>query len=290
MQYILQNIKNLRESKKITQTDMGDRLGISRVQYANIESGVTSLSMARMQEIAEALGVDLEQLMSKPSAKVLSFVNRKGGVGKSTMTVLFSAALTAWTDYKVLVVDTDSQATVARMAEEEEQQQKLNFDVQAFNFDDSHTPIRDFLKLIEKKSKEYDVILIDTQGSFSDGQATNTILSVSDICLIPIQATKPAVQSTMTTLVSLPEIAEARQEEGKSFMALGIINQKTRTNEHKIIKDLDGQFGLKVLKNALSNLVRYHREMSLGKPICERNDNDEFAILFNEFLKEIQLA
>ena len=288
MQYILQNIKNLRESKRITQTDMGNLLGISRVQYANIESGTTSLSMARMQEIADALGVDIERIMSKPTAKVISFVNRKGGVGKSTMTILFSASLAVWTDLKVLVVDTDSQATVAKMAEEEEDD--LQFDVLAFNFDESHTPIRDFLKLIEKKSKEYDVILIDTQGSFSDGQATNTILSVSDICIIPIQATKPAVQSTMTTLVSLPEIAEARIEEGKSFMAFGIINQKTRTNEHKIIKDLDGQFGLKVLENALSNLVRYHREMSLAKPICDRNEDDEFVALFNEFVKEIRLA
>ncbi len=288
MEYILKNIKNLRESKKLTQTDMGNTLGISRVQYANIESGTTSLSMNRMQEIAEILGVDLQHLMSKPTARVISFVNRKGGVGKSTMTILFSSALATWTDLKVLVVDTDSQATVAKMSEEEAD--ALNFDVVPFNFDESHTPIRDFLRLIEKKSREYDVILIDTQGSFSDGQATNTILSVSEICIIPIQATKPAVQSTMTTLVSLPEIAEARSEEGKPFLALGIINQKTRTNEHKIIKDLDGQFGMKVLKNALSNLVRYHREMSLAKPICEKGEDDEFVYLFNELLKEIRLV
>lgn len=286
MQHILQNIKHLRELKKITQTEMSKSLGISRVQYTNIETGSTSLSMNRMQEIANVLEIDIEHLMSKPSAKVISFVNRKGGVGKSTMTILFSSALAAWTDLKVLVIDTDSQSTVAKMAEEENME--IHFDIQAFNFDESHTPIRDFLKLIEKKAKVYDIILIDTQGSFSDGQATNTILSVSDICVIPIQATKPAVQSTMTTLVSLPEIAEARIEEGKTFKSLGIINQKTRTNEHKIIKDLDGQFGLKVLNNSLSNLVRYHREMSLAKPICAKSDEDEFVALFNEFLKEIE--
>ncbi|MBX2842036.1 MAG: AAA family ATPase [Flammeovirgaceae bacterium] len=285
MQHILNNIKRIRESQKLTQADMGKGLGVSRVQYTNIESGSSSLTMDRMQDIANILDVDVEKLMQKPAAKVISFVNRKGGVGKSTMTVLFSAALAEWTNYKVLVIDTDSQSTVARLAEEEE----ISFDVMSFNFDDSHTPIRDFLKLIERKSKEYNLILIDTQGSFSDGQATNTILSVSDVCVIPIQATQPAVQSTLTTLVSLPEIAEGRKEEGKSFQALGIVNQKTRTNEHKIVKDLDGQFGMKVLDSALSNLVRYHRELALAKPICNKEDEDEFVDLFNELVKELGL-
>ncbi|UZS00087.1 AAA family ATPase [Chondrinema litorale] len=286
MEHILENIKRIRESQKITQAVIGEKLGISRVQYTNIESGITSLTMDRMQDIAEILGVEVSQLMDKPSAKVISFANRKGGVGKSTMTILFSVALSNWTDYKVLVIDTDSQSTVASLADEESD---LGMDIIPFNFDESHTPIRDFLKIIEKKSKEYDLILIDTQGSFADGQAINTILSVSDICIIPIQATKPAIQSTLTTLVSLPEISEGRREEGKSFLALGIVNQRTRTNEHKIVKDLDGQFGMKVLDNALSNLVRYHREMSLSKPICEKEDDDEFVELFRELVKEIGL-
>jgi len=286
MEHVLANIRRYRESQGLTQTEMGKRLGVSRVQYANIESRASGLTMERMQGIADIFGIPAEQLMQRPEAKVISFVNRKGGVGKSTMTALFSTAFASWTGKKVLVIDADSQATVAKMVEEGE---TPAMDLIPFNFDESHTPIRDFLKLVEQKAKAYDLIFIDTQGSFSDGQATNTILSISDVCIIPIQATKPAVQSTLTTLISLPEIAEARREEGKDFLPLGIINQKTRTNEHKIVKDLDGQFGMKVLDGALSNLVRYHREVSMGQPLCGQHDDDEFAHLFKELSETIGL-
>jgi len=279
MEHILNNIRRQREAKGLTQAEMGQRLGISRVQYSNLESKGSGLNIERIQEIGKVLGVGTDVLMRDPEATVVSFVNRKGGVGKSTMTALFSTAYAAWTNRKVLVIDADSQATIAKMAQEEG---NPLMDVVAFNFDESHTPIRDFLKLVERESKKYDMIFIDTQGSFSDGQATNTVLSISDICIIPIQATKPAVQSTLTTLISLPEIAAARQQEGKSFLPLGIVNQKTRTNEHKIIQDLDGQFGMKVLQGALSNLVRYHRDMKLSQPICGQHDDDEFAALFAE--------
>lgn len=286
MQNILENIRRQREAKGLTQAEMGNQLGVSRVQYSNLESKGSGLNIERIQEIAKILGVGTEILMRDPEAKIISFVNRKGGVGKSTMTVLFSTAFAAWTSKKVLVIDADSQATVAKMAEEES---NTLMDVIAFNFDESHTPIRDFLRLVERESKNYDLIFIDTQGSFSDGQATNTVLSISDVCIIPIQATMPAVQSTLTTLISLPEIAASRQEEGKTFLPLGIVNQKTRTNEHKIIKDLNGQFGMKVLRGALSNLVRYHRDMSLSHPICNQQDDDEFIALFQELTKTIGL-
>ncbi len=284
MEYVLQNIKNIRQQKGITHAKMAEALGLSRVQYTNIEAGSSGLTMDRMQGIADVLEIDIEQLMRKPQAKVISFVNRKGGVGKSTITVLFAAALCKWTSLKVLVVDTDSQATVSGIASK-----GASMDVCTVNFDESHTPIRDFLKLIDKKVKEYDVILIDTQGSFSDSQATNTILSISDVCVVPIQATAPAVQSTMSTLVSLPDIAEARKKEGKGFIALGAINQKTRTNEHKVVANLHGKFGLKLLSNSLSNLVRYHRELSLETSICGKDENDEFVDFFNELVKEIGL-
>ena len=280
------NIRRYREAHSLTQAEMGKRLGITRAQYSNIESRASGLTMERLQEIANIFDLSAEKLLQQPEAKVVSFVNRKGGVGKSTMTALFSTAFACWTTKRVLVIDADSQATVANMAEEGKASAMA---LTSFNFDESHTPIRDFLKLVERKSKEYDLIFIDTQGSFSDGQATNTILSISDVCVIPIQATKPAVQSTLTTLISLPEIAASRREEGQSFLPLGIINQKTRTNEHKIVKDLDGQFGMKVLENALSNLVRYHREVSLSKPICQPQDDDEFAHLFKELSEIIGL-
>jgi hypothetical protein len=44
-----------------------------------------------------------------------------------------------------------------------------------------------------------------------------------------------------------------------------------------------------MLDNALSNLVRYHRELSLNTPICNAEDEDEFVALYHELIKEIAL-
>lgn len=52
-------IKALRSAKNFTQEQIADRIGISRQKYARIESGVNSIALDVLSEIAEVLGVTI---------------------------------------------------------------------------------------------------------------------------------------------------------------------------------------------------------------------------------------
>lgn len=66
-------IRKLRENQQLTQDDMAERLGISKNGYGKIERGQSELSLKRLKQIAEILGVDMAELMNN---KDLIFIGK----------------------------------------------------------------------------------------------------------------------------------------------------------------------------------------------------------------------
>ena len=57
------NIRNFRKIYKLTQSEMADKLGISRTAYRNIESGETRLISENVSRIADILHIRTEDLV-----------------------------------------------------------------------------------------------------------------------------------------------------------------------------------------------------------------------------------
>lgn len=57
------NIRNFRKIYKLTQSEMADKLGISRTAYRNIESGDTRLISENVSRIADILHIRTEDLV-----------------------------------------------------------------------------------------------------------------------------------------------------------------------------------------------------------------------------------
>jgi len=57
------NIRNFRKNLQVTQSEMADRLGISRTAYRNLENGETRLLNENLGRIAEILNVGTEELV-----------------------------------------------------------------------------------------------------------------------------------------------------------------------------------------------------------------------------------
>ena len=57
------NIRNFRKIYKLTQSEMADKLGISRTAYRNIESGETQLISENVSRIADILHIRTEDLV-----------------------------------------------------------------------------------------------------------------------------------------------------------------------------------------------------------------------------------
>ena len=65
MGYILR-IAEVRKAVKITQEELAKKLGINRATLSKYENGTIDLSLSQLQKIAEALGVEVWDLLDAP--------------------------------------------------------------------------------------------------------------------------------------------------------------------------------------------------------------------------------
>ncbi|GAB4347635.1 MAG: hypothetical protein OHK0038_27460 [Flammeovirgaceae bacterium] len=213
------------------------------------------------------------------SAKIISFANQKGGVGKSTLLLLTAAALHRRTQKKVLVIDCDPQNSIHDVYKQEGG--KDAFDVISFNWKQPKPEVN-FDKTIALAEKKYDVIFLDIPGKMEGREIYFSIL-VSDIVIVPIVASALDIKATIDFLETLPKIREIKEKEGFKLEVYGVINKKDTTYEHKRLKELTGVGGMQLFYSPLSSLVRYKRNISTIHDIVDPKEDDEFNRYFEEF-------
>jgi chromosome partitioning protein len=114
-----------------------------------------------------------------PMAHVISTINLKGGVGKTTTTVALAETLSGEFRKRVLVIDLDPQTNATTMLIGEEKWRKLN--------DSGRTLARLFKDALEPNNKQFDFNTA-LQKSVSDVAAAHTIdLLPSSLDLIDVQ-------------------------------------------------------------------------------------------------------
>ena len=114
-----------------------------------------------------------------PMAHVISTINLKGGVGKTTTTVALAETLSGEFQKRVLVIDLDPQTNATTMLIGEENWRKLN--------DSGRTLARLFKDALEPNNKQFDFNTA-LQKSVSDVSAAHTIdLLPSSLDLIDVQ-------------------------------------------------------------------------------------------------------
>lgn len=148
--------------------------------------------------------------------KIISFLNSKGGVGKSTLCINLAAFLQTYkctdeqfvpcTDVddpglKVLVVDADPQGSVRDWFDAGGD--AVGFELIAADRKQTLLQLPEVLK-----NSSYDFVLIDTPGKVSDLMAA--AIAISDICLLPVQPSPYdlwAIQDVIDLLVTRQTIA-----------------------------------------------------------------------------------
>lgn len=224
-------------------------------------------------------------------AKIISFMNRKGGVGKSTLCGLIASSLQFRKKIKLLLIDADEQLTLYEERLEEDQNVK-SYDIIPFSWeplDKKDSPIERFCKLIQENEKKYDVILIDTPGKL-EGQGTPSVIAVSDIVIVPIVASRKAIKSTLSFLRAIPPIAEKKRAQGFNLKLFGVVNLNDGTLEYNELYQLEGIHGLQLFKNDVSYLTRYKRFPSTVRDfITPKKQKDEYNIFYKEFLHKCEI-
>ena len=173
--------------------------------------------------------------------KIITFANQKGGVGKSTLTMLFANYL-CWKKQNVCIIDTDLQQTIVLMRKGD-----LDFygceapySIQAFPVSDIYTTGK-----LMKNARQFDgIVLIDAPGNLNqDGLIP--ILTESDFIVCPFKYDKPTISSTITFVKAIKQL-ERKNEEMKAELLFipNNINRKGNTEEKKAWKQSADTFDM----------------------------------------------
>ncbi len=130
--------------------------------------------------------------------QIIALVNQKGGVSKSTTAIHLAYWLQFKEKYKVLLVDADSQRSSSQWLEGAD----FEIDYQILSEAD------DILEQVPDLAEDYDFVIID--GSASLAESTRAILFVSDLAVIPVQASGVDLRSANQSLRIVKQAQKVR--------------------------------------------------------------------------------
>jgi chromosome partitioning protein len=207
---------------------------------------------------------------------IISFLNQKGGVGKTTLSIHIAANLSLL-KYRVLLVDADVQGSAFDWA-------AIRKAEPIFNIVGLHKPI--LHKELKSLSKGYDFVIIDGPPRVYD-VARSAIVS-SDLVLIPIQPSPYDVWAAKE-VVDLIEEVSAPISEIKKIERAFVVNRKiTNTAIGRDVIDALEQYKTPVLSSHICQRISYAESAAEGLTVMEDNKDQlaikEINLLTNEIL------
>lgn len=305
-------LKFLKRRSAISIATLEREAGLPKNTLAGVLGGSRKLSEKHLSELSPVVmkyGFS-EEAFEK--ARVISIINHKGGVGKTTTTAYLGEAL-ANKGFKVLLIDIDPQGSLSEVLSVKVgetqvlhsllnletplaiQQVKENLDIAPSDIELSgaekelSNKIGGELRLkvaISKISKNYDFILIDCPPSLN--VLTITAMQASNGCII---TTLPEQLAYKGLLVLLERIAEVRALLNSALELDGIVFTMVKHNSiHREYKELiRNQFSnLKIFSSEIKHLIDFQKAMVDNVTIGDFNKNSEAAISYanlgNEYL------
>lgn len=208
-------------------------------------------------------------------AKVISFLNGKGGVGKTTLALNVATSL-GNSGYNVMAVDTDPQFSLSDFYHE-----KMPFDI-------SEADSEKEVYKVKKKYDNYDYIIIDGAGSLSN--ISSSAVFMSDLVVMPL--TPSALDYKASG--SLVDVIEARNEtQPNKVIARWLINKVVPgTVMTNVLKSAIAESGIEAFRTTIAQRQSYIRSLNEeGSTIYDSKDNQakgEIDVLVKEILEVLK--
>ena len=211
---------------------------------------------------------------------IISLVNQKGGVSKSTTSIHLAYWLTIKKKKRVLLVDADSQQSSSQWVAGMEK---------AIAVSVLQTP-DDLLEQLPELSKNYDFVVVDGPASLSE--STRAILFRSDLAVIPTQPTGVDLRSASDAMRLVKQAQSVRGGLPRAVIFLSRAVKGTRLKEEALAllaQTSDAQLLKTVIhqKQAIADTSGQSATVwdLPGTPAAE--SGQEYKQLFNEILAQL---
>ena len=204
---------------------------------------------------------------------IISFVNQKGGVGKTTSAINVAASLKR-RNYKIGFIDADPQGSATQWHSVE--------DNTAFEI--MHHPEPISKGEINELSQDYDFLVIDAPPAIGD--ITKSILAVTDLSIIPLSPSSLDVWSCKGTLEM---VDEARQDNPDLDVKLLINRKIPGTRVGREARDSLAVFDMDILDTEMCQRVAYIDAMTSGVSVMQYAPSSKAADEVESLCDEITL-
>ena len=203
---------------------------------------------------------------------IVSFLNQKGGVGKTTLAIN-AAGFYSSQRKSVLLVDADPQGTTTRWAEIRD----------SMDFPVVHLSRKNMSGEIVTLASNYERVVID--GPPRAESLSRAVVIASDLVVLPIE---PSGASDWASQVTIQQIQEAREYKGELKAIFMISRAISRTVIGNAIREHVADAGIPILKSAVVNRVAFAEALTMGKTIFEWAPKSAAARDITQTMNEIE--
>ena len=274
---------------------------------------------------ADVLGRKIKNFPEPPkivegsSARVISVVNQKGGVGKTTTAINLGAAL-AETGRRVLLIDFDSQASMTTGLGIKGAALREQYGSIWYLLNDGDSKLEDFIlkssvpgldfirghedlaaaeaafvseiakehklrKLLAPVIDKYDVILIDCSPSL--GTLTVNALTASNGVIIPMECEYFAVLGLSLVKKTIQKIQENTNPELAIYGILATMFEKKTGHSREVLELIDKEFPDEIFDTIISRTVRFSESNVAGQPVTVYASSSTGSAAYRRLAREL---
>lgn len=209
-----------------------------------------------------------------------AFSTQKGGVGKTTFTVLVASYLHYLKGYEVAVIDCDfPQWSISGLRKREAEQiqtnsyyenkaaqffaqfQRMTYPILCTTPEDAISKAKEFLN---EEKISYDIVLFDLPGSINNKSVVETFFAM-DYVFVPISSSRMEMESTLPFIISAHELITMNNDIKLKEVNLfwNRVNKREKAELYEYYENAINGLGIPIMDTRIPESNRYKREQSV---------------------------